>query len=115
MHQLSTFKPKDESQARAIQKLKADLVHDYPVEFQNQTWDDHRSDEQLITALGGGTGARVGGTGDPIMDHHLVQRMHTQDLAVLIILFVIYLVTLFFWMEHHISYVSQLVSSEVLQ
>lgn len=93
--QLNEFRPKNKKQARTIHQLKVDLARDFPDEV--GTYSDHPGlDEHILTALGGGTGARVGGTGDPVMDHHLVQRMHTQDLAVLIVLFVIYLVTLFF-------------------
>merc|ERR1719161_1528634 len=96
VHQLNAFQPINDEQARKVNRLKADLVRDYPNEFQEDSQWEAKVDEQFIASLGGGTGARVGGTGDPLMDRRLVRRMHTQDLAVLIILLVIYLVTLFF-------------------
>lgn len=56
------------------------------------------SDEPLpvLMALGGGTGASIGGTGSSIVDHNLIRRMHYQDKAVLLLILSVYLVTLWF-------------------
>merc|ERR1719316_2455577 len=50
----------------------------------------------LLMALGGGTGASIGGTGSSIVDRNLIRRMHYQDKAVLLLILSVYLVTLWF-------------------
>jgi len=50
--------------------------------------------KQFLSALGGGTGALRGGTGDEALDRDLVLRMHYQDKAVLLMLLLVYITTL---------------------
>lgn len=49
-----------------------------------------------LTALGGGTGASIGGTGSAIVDRDLLRRMHYQDKAVMLLVLMVYLVALMF-------------------
>lgn len=51
---------------------------------------------EFLTALVGGTGATIGGTGDLQLDQDLVRRMRYQDKAVMLLLLVMYFVTLGF-------------------
>jgi len=50
----------------------------------------------LLMALGGGTGASIGGTGSSIVDRDLLRRMHYQDKAVMLLVLVVYMVALAF-------------------
>lgn len=56
----------------------------------------------LLMALGGGTGASVGGTGNHMVDRDLLQRMHYQDKAVMLLVLAIYLVAL--WLSATLTY-----------
>jgi len=46
--------------------------------------------------IGGGTGASISGSGDNDIDRHLLQRMRSQDRAVMLLLLSIYMGTLLF-------------------
>lgn len=46
--------------------------------------------EQVMTDIGGGTGATVGGTGDIVLDRDLLRRMRYQDKAVMCLLLLAY-------------------------
>jgi hypothetical protein len=50
----------------------------------------------ILMALGGGTGASIGGTGRSAVDRDLLRRMHYQDKAVMFLVLVVYLVALAF-------------------
>lgn len=52
------------------------------------------SARELLLALGGGTGATIGGTGSLVLDQALARRMRLQDEVVLVLLMVVYLTTL---------------------
>lgn len=54
------------------------------------------SNKDVLMALGGGTGATIGGTGILELDQDLVRRMRYQDKAVMLLLLVMYFVTLGF-------------------
>lgn len=54
------------------------------------------STKAWLMALGGGTGATIGGTGVLELDQDLVRRMRYQDKAVMLLLLVMYFVTLGF-------------------
>jgi len=74
--------------------------------FDNDTWNDSQliasvdnknvSNKEVLMALGGGTGASIGGTGVLEMDQDLVRRMRYQDKAVMLLLLFMYFVTLGF-------------------
>jgi len=52
--------------------------------------------EETLFAIGGGTGATVGGTGDPEADEDMVRRMRYQDKAVMVFLLLTYAASLLF-------------------
>eukprot|EP00929_Paragymnodinium_shiwhaense_P092169 TRINITY_DN52046_c0_g1_i1.p1 TRINITY_DN52046_c0_g1~~TRINITY_DN52046_c0_g1_i1.p1 ORF type:complete len:582 (+),score=122.30 TRINITY_DN52046_c0_g1_i1:176-1921(+) len=45
---------------------------------------------EALFAIGGGTGATIGGTGDPALDQDMVRRMRYQDKAVMLFLMLAY-------------------------
>jgi len=51
---------------------------------------------EVIYALGGGTGATIGGTGSADLDRDLLRRMRYQDKAVMMLLLFMYFITLVF-------------------
>lgn len=51
--------------------------------------------KEVLYALGGGTGANIGGTGNVTVDMDLVRRMRYQDEAVMLVLLAAYFLTLF--------------------
>jgi len=54
------------------------------------------TNKDVLLALGGGTGATIGGTGILDLDIDLVRRMRYQDKAVMVLLLVMYFITLCF-------------------
>lgn len=51
---------------------------------------------EVLFAIGGGTGATIGGTGNPELDQDMVRRMRYQDKAVMLVLLVAYTGSLIF-------------------
>jgi len=50
---------------------------------------------KVLVALGGGTGASIGGTGNRALDKDMATRMRCQDSAVMLLMVIVYMVTLF--------------------
>lgn len=76
--------------------------------YVNMSYDDlfnsipKKEQMPLLMALGGGTGASVGGTGNHRVDRDLLQRMHYQDKAVMLLVLAIYMVAL--WLSATLTY-----------
>lgn len=51
---------------------------------------------EAMYAVGGGTGATIGGTGDPALDQDMIRRMRYQDKAVMMFLLAAYMGSLLF-------------------
>jgi len=68
----------------------------YPMDKPMYSLDSHGPTMRMLLALGGGTGASIGGTGSLILDKDLARRMRLQDEAVMLLLLGVYFVTLFF-------------------
>eukprot|EP00927_Polykrikos_kofoidii_P060011 TRINITY_DN55091_c0_g1_i1.p1 TRINITY_DN55091_c0_g1~~TRINITY_DN55091_c0_g1_i1.p1 ORF type:complete len:507 (-),score=82.71 TRINITY_DN55091_c0_g1_i1:90-1610(-) len=60
----------------------------------DMTW--HEWIVEVLFAIGGGTGATIGGTGDPDLDQDMVRRMRYQDKAVMLVLLIAYTGSLIF-------------------
>merc|ERR1719262_611533 len=56
----------------------------------------------ILMAIGGGTGASIGGTGSLHIDRDLLRRMHYQDKAVMLLVLAVYMVAL--WFSANLTY-----------
>jgi hypothetical protein len=71
-------------------KYNWDVLSSQPGEHHRWRW------FPMLFAIGGGTGASIGGTGSTTVDRDLLRRMHYQDKAVMFLVLVVYLVALAF-------------------
>lgn len=55
-----------------------------------------KDNKDVLMAIGGGTGARIGSTGSLRVDRDLLRRMHYQDKAAMLLVLIVYFVALSF-------------------